>query len=288
VAYIWQRYRDENAEKRIAANMAYSGKAILPEFGDLTPDEVTPAASRAYIAKRKKLKRKPNTIWSELNHLQTALNWAAKQRIVPYQTTVLKPAKPPPRDRRLTKAEARRLLDSASMPHVELAIALLLATAGRVGAILDLTWDRVDMDRQIIMLANPDATGRRKGRATVPMTPDIRKRLREARKGALTDYVVEWAQAKVGSIKRSFALAAERAGLEDVTPHVLRHTGASWMAEAGRPMSEIAAVLGHSDSRITERIYAKFSPRHLRKSVKALDMSGVPAGSVNLLPKNET
>jgi hypothetical protein len=45
------------------------------------------------------------------------------------------------------------------------------------------------------------------------------------------------------------------------------------MAEAGRPMTEIAAVLGHSDSRITERIYARFSPAHLRKTVIALDMT---------------
>src|SRR5262249_16136097 len=33
-----------------------------------------------------------------------------------------------------------------------------------------------------------------------------------------------------------------------------------WMAEEGVPMQQIAQYLGHSDSRTTERVYARFSP----------------------------
>jgi integrase len=43
------------------------------------------------------------------------------------------------------------------------------------------------------------------------------------------------------------------------------------MAEAGVPMAEIAQYLGHTDSRITERVYARFSPTYLRGAVGALD-----------------
>jgi integrase len=43
------------------------------------------------------------------------------------------------------------------------------------------------------------------------------------------------------------------------------------MAEAGVPMPEIAAFLGHTDSRSTERVYAKFSPEYLRKAARALE-----------------
>jgi integrase len=35
-------------------------------------------------------------------------------------------------------------------------------------------------------------------------------------------------------------------------------------------MSEIAAVLGHRDSRTTERVYAKYSPEYLQRAVRAL------------------
>jgi integrase len=51
---------------------------------------------------------------------------------------------------------------------------------------------------------------------------------------------------------------------------VLRHTAAVWMAEAGIPMAEIAQYLGHSDDRITSRVYARYGPDHLRKAAAAI------------------
>jgi integrase len=50
----------------------------------------------------------------------------------------------------------------------------------------------------------------------------------------------------------------------------MRHTAAVWMAEAGVPMPVIAQYLGHTDSRITERVYARFSPDYLRGAADAL------------------
>jgi integrase len=43
------------------------------------------------------------------------------------------------------------------------------------------------------------------------------------------------------------------------------------MAEAGVPMAEISQYLGHSNVSITERVYARFSPNHLRKAASVLD-----------------
>ena len=117
----------------------------------------------------------------------------------------------------------------------------------------------------------PRREGQRKGRAIVPMTGSLRAALLEARKAALSDYVVEWAGGPVKSIKKGFKAAAIEAGLPDVSPHVLRHTAAVHMAEAGVSMEEIAQFLGHSNSRITESVYARYSPDHLRKAADALE-----------------
>jgi integrase len=84
--------------------------------------------------------------------------------------------------------------------------------------------------------------------------------------------VVEYADTPVRSIKKALARAARRAGLSWVSPHVLRHTAAVWMTEAGRPMAEIAQYLGHTDSRLTERVYARFSPDYLRGAAAALEV----------------
>lgn len=279
VSYLWGEYRREKAGKRIVENMEFSGRAVLPEFGHLTPDEITSDKCKLYARHRKRQGRKPGTVWTELNHLQIVLNWAHAQRTIPHAIVIERPSKPPPRDRRLTASESQRLLDAATVPHIKLAIALMLNTGARTGAILDLEWTRVDLERGLIHYANPDDTGHRKGRATVPINRVLRPLLEQARRAATTGYVIEWAGDRVWSVKRGFAKAVADAGLENVTPHVLRHTAASRMAEAGIRMERIAAVLGHSDSRTTERIYAKFAPDYLRDAVDALDTSGVPSGS---------
>ncbi len=146
---------------------------------------------------------------------------------------------------------------------------MALATAARKTAILELTWDRVDFDRRVIKLATGQDHGN-KGRAIVPITNTLHAALLEARESALTPYVVEYAARKVGKVDKGFRAAAKDAWL-DVTPHDLRRTAAIWMAERGVPMSEIASYLGHSDSRITERVYARYSPEYLKKAASALE-----------------
>jgi integrase len=58
----------------------------------------------------------------------------------------------------------------------------------------------------------------------------------------------------------------------DITPHILRHTVATQLAQKNVPIPQIARILGHSDSRITERVYAKFSPEFCRQAVTHLNV----------------
>ena len=184
-------------------------------------------------------------------------------------------AHPSPRSRNLSRDEARSLMDAAHAPHVRLAIVLMLGTAARVRAILDLTWDRCDFDRGLITLRNPEDTTPRKGRAVVPMNGMVRAALSEAREGALSNHVLEWAGKPVLSLKKGMGTAARKAGLVGVSPHVLRHTAAVWMAEGKVPMDEIAQYMGHEDSRITTKVYARFSPDYLRKAANVLDFGSM-------------
>ena len=60
-----------------------------------------------------------------------------------------------------------------------------------------------------------------------------------------------------------------RAGLEDVTPHTLRHTFARALIASGTPLSDAADLLGHS-SLDTTRIYTKASETDLAATVARL------------------
>jgi integrase len=172
--------------------------------------------------------------------------------------------------RPLGDAEIRALLDGCGAPHIRLAVILLLATGARVGAILDLTWSRVDMERGVIDLRLPDGLTR-KGRAVVPMNRMARAALEAAYQARLSDYVVEWAGERVKSIRKGYAAALTRAGLEDVNIHQIRHSVAVRMLAAGQPIEAVAQFLGHSNTAITYRTYARFMPEHLAGAAEILN-----------------
>lgn len=189
---LWDAYREEKDGRRVAVAMKHEWKAIGPHFGHLRPDQVTVATSRSYVASRRRtiVRGKTTgvhdgTIWTELGHLRTVLVWALGDEA----PKIERPAKPAPKDRYLTRAEIEKLLDAPAALHVKTAIHLMLATGARIGAILDLTWERVDFERGQIDYRS-DAVGPRKGRAVVPMNSGLRAALTVA---ALTDQVIEWA-----------------------------------------------------------------------------------------------
>lgn len=269
VEKIWKSYSETVAGRPVHESMEYTGRSVLPWFGALRPDQISVQDCRAYVSARRQAGIRNGTIWTQLGKLRTCLNWAEKIGLIERAPYIERPSKPAPKERYLTRQEAARLLAVECAPHIKLATRLMLSTAARVTAVLELTWDRVDFERGQINLRTGE--GQRKGRAIVPMTNSLRVALLEARKAALSDYVVEWAGRPVKSIKKGFKAAAIGAGLPDVSPHVLRHTAAVHLAEAGISMDEIAQYLGHSDSRITASTYARYSPEHLRKAASALE-----------------
>lgn len=240
-------------------------KRLLPHFGHLRPGDIGRQACREYAAMRGR-RAKAGTIIKELSVLRAALRW--HDRNTP--ALIEMPRHPPPRDRYLTREEYRMLRDAAPSPHCRLFIIVAYSTAGRRGAVLELTWDRVDFARGQVQLATMDEHGN-KGRALVPMSDSLRAALEEAQKAALTNYVIEYNGRRVRSVRTAFETACTKAGLEGVSPHTLRHTAAVHLAEGGCPMSEISQYLGHRDSRLTERVYARFSPGYLRHLAAVLE-----------------
>lgn len=266
VADIMTAYLADHEKRPTHPRLVDAWKRLAPHFGHLRPVDVGRLTCRQYVALRSK-RVKPGTIIKELGSLRAGLRW--HDRNTP--AIVELPKHPPPRTRYLTREEYRALRDAADVnPHAQLFIIVAYSTAGRAGAVFDLTWDRVDMARGIVRLATEDEHGN-KGRATVPMTETLRAALIEAQKAATTDYVIEFAGRRVASVRKAFQAACARAGLKGVSPHVLRHTAAVHLAEAGTPMSEISQYLGHRDSRTTERVYARYSPDYLRRAASALE-----------------
>lgn len=258
----------------IVRAMASTGKPLLAHFGALRPDQITTDHSRDYRRRREAEGLAQGSIWTELGHLRIVTNWAAKKGLTDRAPHIELPPKPAPKDRYLTHDEIAWLLSVEMQPHVRLAVLLMLTTAARAGAVLDLTWDRVDLERRRINLRLPDGVTR-KGRAIVPINETLFEALTEARRAATSDHVIEWAGEAVKSIRTGFTAAVKRAGLKDVGQHTLRHTAAVHMVEAGVPIEEVAQFLGHSNPSITFKVYARYSSSHLRRAASALEFGRV-------------
>lgn len=272
IADLWAAYRKEHAGRRIADNMEWSWRALKSRFGPMEAESLTVADCRAHMDERRKTGIKDGTLHTELGHLRIVLRWAQRIGLIERAPHIERPPLPAPKDAYLTRDEIAALLQAAQAPHLRLAIMLLIGTGCRIGAALELTWDRVDWSRRMIHLRNPFDTGKRKGRAAVPVNDRLLTALQEAHSGALTPYVIEWGGKPVKSIKTGLKRAGEAIGRPDVSAHMLRHSAAVWLAEDGHGMDEIAQFLGHASSAITAKVYARYSPDYLRKLASSLEV----------------
>ena len=266
---------DRQGRVEAYAALHYACLSLKRHLGDLHANHITRERTRRYAAQRRKDGKKVGnpprpapisngTIIRELVTLRAALRQAGHHDAA---LRVETPQAPAPRDRWLTRPEAEKLLAAAKSHHVWVFILLALYTGARTGAILTLTWRQVDLTRGLI---DYGAGHGNKRRGATPIPGPLLAALREARPAATQDRVIEARGRPVSSIKKGVMAAARRAKLTGVTPHVLRHTCATWLAIGGRPMSEIARYLSISEG-VAERVYAKHSPDYLQSSVRVLE-----------------
>lgn len=249
--------------------LRWAHKPLKRIWGEKPPEAITDVSCRSYARQRAKDGVVAGTIRTELQALRAALNWSTKKGMIAEAPSVKMPAKPPSRDRWLNRAEAEALLAACKAPHVRLFIHIALHTAARKGAILGLQWHKIDMERRVIDFTT-SSTQTRKRRTKVPINETLLAALQEADRVRTTDWVIEYGGGQIASIKHAFADSCQRAGISGVTPHTLRHTAATWMAQAAVPLWEIAGFLGHSSIQMVQDTYGHHHPDHLQRAAQAL------------------
>jgi integrase len=260
---------------RVAAydTLVWACQGLRRHLGTLEPRMLS---RRMYLDRRSRERISPGSIRREIATLRAALALAERDGWITKAPYVEMPSQPPPRDRWLSRDEVARLYRSAATPHIRLFVVLAYHTAARAGAILDLTWDRVDFERKLISYDRAGRQRSNKRRAVVPINVVALAELQAARSVAVSEHVIEFRGRPVGTIEKAFARACARAGIEDCSPHVLRHTAATHMVIAGVPVAEIARLLGDTEHMV-ERVYGKHSPDYLRRAADALAGETRPA-----------
>jgi integrase len=218
------------------------------------------------------------TIHHELNILRTGINWAIKQKMIA-PVAVWLPRRAKPRDTRMTFEELLRLLDECNAVHLKLFVILAISTGARKTAILQLTWDRVDLDRRVINFNVDrdqdnilDSSGR-KGRAVVDMEEAAHQALTIAKRWRTTEHVIEWNGKPVKDVHQALKRAMVRAGIDGkfFGAHAIRHSVATMIADAGVDLRKVQRLLGHEDFSTTDKIYAAHSRGYLSDAVRVVD-----------------
>lgn len=227
------------------------------------------------------------TVRRELGVLKAAIRDAWKRGLLTEVPYIRSAPMPRPRQRYLTPEEAQRLLAACSQPHIRLYVLLALHTLQRPKAIVELRKEQVDLDAGHIDFHPAGGVESTKQKPVVPITATLRPALIRAVRETRSGHIIEYNGRAVSKIRSGFDTARRAAGLsDDVTPYVLRHTGATLLAAAGVSMRQISGMLGHSHTRTTE-MYAKHAPGFLGHAAATLDQIFGPAAQIErqrLLP----
>ena len=153
-----------------------------------------------------------------------------------------------PRERFLTTDEVQALA-SATGGDAAAGYVLLAAYTGiRRGHLLRLTAH--DVQGEFLRL---DRSSKTRTLQMVPLHPKVQP-------------IAEALPLKIGDrqLREAWTAARRKTGI-DCRWHDLRHTCASWLAQAGVPLHTIGQFLGHSSPAVTQR-YAHLLPSHLREA----------------------
>ena len=228
----------------------------------------------------------------ELEDLRAAINHHRQEGLCSEIVSVVLPEKGVARERWLTRSEAARLIWAAWRTrqvmrdqrtkravgrHVARFILLGLYTGTRHAAICSAALmptigrGHVDLKQGVFYRRAEGAHETKKRRPPVRLPKRLLTHLRRwERLGIAKRAVVEWNGKPIRSVRKGFAAAVRAAGLDGtVTPHVLRHTAATWAMQNGADLWQAAGFLGMTVELLQGR-YGHHHPDFQREAAEAV------------------
>ncbi len=250
----------QRTRRNVSSSLSFLHRHMLPKFGALHMDQLTPAMIRDYHQDLLEKGYAP-AMANKLPIMLTVIYNTARRMKVP--GTDRNPAIEVKRfqlnnarERFLTSAETQRLMDALDQslnPQLKPFVSLLLLTAARKREILDARWEHISLERKTlwvplskigksryIYLSSQaiEVISRLPRYPNCPwMIPNPKTLLPYSDAGLY----VTWNNAR------------QRANLADVRLHDLRHTAASVMVQANVPIFTVSRILGHTQIKTTQR-----------------------------------
>jgi integrase len=254
---------------------------LIPAFGDSPLRLISREAAQRFLA----TKLQSGLSWKTVKHVRTIfgtiLTAAEGWNLI--QTNPVRKTRMPrrPRCERPTIAleSVSQLLQTLAEPSRSLAW-LLVLTGLRVGELLALRWQDVDLEagflrvRQTVYEGHFDEPKSRSSARTVPLSSKVIEILSRRKPAVLDPTRLIFATASNTPLSRRNLLNRQLRptsmglGLVGINWHWLRHANATLHDSVGTPLGTVQALLGHSSPEITRATYIHSVPADAKNAVE--------------------
>lgn len=275
------------------------GRRLIATMGDPFIHEIDRDMVSGYIARRLNKedrehgRAKPHTVQKELITLRRALKEANARDVLvtmprlptfstryepkevwltpaEFETMVANIGREGAKDMKARGRRARRLARKRpKYQHVPLEnrrlwAALAALAGGSASEVERLDWSDVDLAKGWLLWRGKKRETRQRA---VPIAPALRSRLEEVPPSERVGKVVRpWS-----NVRHSLHRACKKAGLSKrVSPNDLRRTFASWLVQQGVAPLVVANLMGHSSTRMVEKVYGRLAPENLEAAIAML------------------
>jgi integrase/recombinase XerD len=246
----------------------------LEHLGSAEPDR---AAVEGYVVHLRSRELASSTVGRKLAAIRGLHRFMVTEGLREADPTLLleSPRRPEPFPKALTVDEAIRLVEIPDLSTVKgrrdsALLEFLYATGARVSEAVGVDMGKVDLEDRVAMVTGKGARqrlvpiGGKAATAIARWLPDRLNLLHRAQRGDplfLNLRGRRLSRQGMFDVVRANALMAG-IPVEKVSPHVLRHSCATHMVEAGADLRTVQEILGHATISTTQ-IYTKVSPAHL-------------------------
>lgn len=262
---------------------------LIPALGNISVQKLTAARVQAQYAEWRNAGMSARNIRGCHMRLSQALDQAVRFQLV--QSNICDQVRPPalskPKPEVWNIEEAMAFLDVGEADSLAPLWHLLLLEGMRRGEALGLRWQDLNWERHTAHISQSVRAGIHKGEAiiqprtktqsgarTVRLTGRTLAALKTHRKeqAARRLAAAEWHDNDLivctskgtpinpANVRRSFDLLVNRAGLQRITPHGLRHTHATMLLRRGVPAKIVSERLGHANVGVTLDTYSHVLP----------------------------
>jgi integrase len=272
--------KTNNKPSTVSAKEGLLRVHLIPFFGSMKLDAIGPAEVESYKASKLDEDYEKKSINNHLTAFRKLLNlaveWGALDRAPKVRGFKLK-HQYVSEDEYLTFQEASRVIVAAA-PQWQTFIIVALKTGLRVGELLALKWQDIDLVAGHLIVRRTlwrDQEGPPKGglNRKVPLSDGALAALKSHRhlQGPYVFCAPSGERLTHSMVKDVVPDACRRAGLgKRITTHGLRHTFASHLIMRGASLKAVQELLGHESIEMTLR-YSHLTPDVKREAVRLLD-----------------